>query len=88
MPSPPLSELEAELGRLQRSIAKLESSNVELKAAIDGGDTDPVLRESIGENCSLLVKQKARAASLADEVARLGGKVVGKGGGGGEGVWL
>lgn len=89
------SELEAERDRLLRSIAKLEASNVELRAAIEGGDTDPVLRESIGENIVLLAKQKARASALADEVARLGGVEVGKGGGGekgggggGEGVWL
>ena len=86
------SELEAERDRMLRSIAKLEASNVELRAAIDSGDTDPVLRESIGENIVLLAKQKARAAALADEVARLGGVEVGKGGGGkcggGEGVWL
>ena len=82
------AELERERAALLRSIAKLEESNAALAAAVAAGeDDDGCLKQSIGENIVVLARQKARAAALADEVARAGGGKE-EGAAGGEGVWL
>lgn len=47
-PSTILQHAYALRDELQRSVVKLRESNRELQAAIDEGDSDPVLRAAIG----------------------------------------
>mmetsp|Transcript_33464 Transcript_33464/g.84803 ORF Transcript_33464/g.84803 Transcript_33464/m.84803 type:complete len:183 (-) Transcript_33464:244-792(-) len=66
------SLLEIELDQLCNSVKHLERSNAELKEALQEGP-DPDLRAAFNENIVVIAKQRARIASLRDEIMKLRG---------------
>ena len=78
-PAPCAEVLREELERLQNSVHQLERSNKELEEEMKLHGRDRDYSEAVGENIVLLAKQKARIASLLEEISKAEG---------GSGVWL
>ena len=66
------SALKDELDRLKNSVYHLERSNRELQAEL-ANERDQDYQQAIGENIVLLAKQRARIASLEEELLALEG---------------
>ncbi|KAG1679117.1 hypothetical protein FOA52_000472 [Chlamydomonas sp. UWO 241] len=64
-------QLKDEHGRLSNSLAHLERSNAELKAAFAADPSERVFKTALEENIMVIAKQRARIAALEEEVERL-----------------
>jgi hypothetical protein len=65
--------LKAELIHLRNAIAHLEKSIAELKLALATEGPDPEYTQAINENIMVLAKQRARQATLEEEIAKVEG---------------
>ena len=83
------SALKDEIDRLENSVRHLERSNRELKEELEANGRDVDYQVAIGDNIVLLAKQKARIASLKEELVTLeGGGAAMQDDGVREGVWM
>jgi hypothetical protein len=65
--------LRQEIARLRNASTHLESSNVELKAALAADPGDQDFKDAIGENIAVIAKYRARVAALQQELEAAGG---------------